>query len=243
MKRTLEECLSELAALMAEWRADLVRNLDILESPELTPFRRFELARISRAMSFRDDAGEQAVILARQTADWKISYVETDRLFWLTSDIAVFGDATFQPHNKMEPFAGNAAWVRARAERAMVSAALIEATGRMYVEYLSLDPALRKEVMLNRSFARPDSVRRVHERGKALFGQLCKQIVPSVQNADAIRKYISTLDIPELPIIVSRKLAASTRFNEVWMSPEMAQQLREHLGHLQASAFGGRADA
>ena len=188
---------------------------------------------ISELMSFIENGHKQYVVLGTLTDNGKIDLIPHEKLFWLANDLGVLKLLTNSQYKRNPPDVSGQ--IQDYCFRLSVNTIYL-------IEYLaSAEKKIQKGTFQTLRNEEPNKAQEISNRTQKTYLNRLRQFFEKQKNnIEKVPSRVESGDvtnIPVIPVVVSYKLSEETDRLNVYMTKEMADQMRERLATIQAQAF------
>ncbi len=193
---------------------------------------------ISELMCFTENGQEQYVVFGSLAGDGELDLIPHEKLFWLANDLGVLKLLTNSQYKRNPPDVSG----QIQDYRFRLSVNTI-----YLIEYLaSAEKKIQKGTFQTLRNEEPNKAQDIsNTTQKTYLNRLRQFFEKQKNNKEKVPSRVESGDvtnipvIPVIPVVLGYKLNEETDRLNVYMTKEMADQMRERLGTIQAQAFSG----
>ncbi len=227
MNNSMRAALVSMQAFADATRQAYVRNLSLFRAPSKDPrvkLAPFPAATLTAAQSYTDETGPCFVLLAHLEGQ-NIDFFETEGLTWIANDALVFDAASRALETNADPRLKPLAELH--AERVIARAMFLKSLLGGYIR--ALDADLFKRALSNEP-GLAEAVAASAQQSVTEFTAALEPELPKFAHVQEIAAFARASRFPNFPLAIGHKDEGRQVLNGVVLSPELAQQVRDHFG-------------
>ena len=229
MNPALRQALVAMQTFAEATRRQYVQNLELFHTPAgafgdpLSKAAPYAADKLAGAQHY-NDKGEDCFVMLAHLEGADVGFLETEGLVWLGNDAAVF-DATIRVKQVRadERMLGIA---QLHGERTVARAIFLRCLLGGYVRALDADlfqRAMSKEAGVG------EAAQALVKQSVADFEASMAMYARTVAFQREVIAFAQSVEFPLFPIAIGRSAKGKDMFNGVALTPELAQQMREHF--------------
>jgi hypothetical protein len=188
---------------------------------------------ISELMCFTENGQEQYVIFGSLAGDGKLDLIPHEKLFWLANDLGVLKLLTNSQYKRNPPDVSGQ--IQDYCFRLSVNTIYL-------IKYLaSAEKKIQQGTFQALRDEEPNKAQEISNTTQKTYLNRLRNIFEKYKNnkekMSSSGESGDVTNIPVIPVVVSYKLSEETDRLNVYMTKEMADQMRERLATIQAQAF------
>ena len=190
---------------------------------------------ISELMCFTENGQEQYVVFGFLAGDGRLDLIPHEKLFWLANDLGVLKLLTNSQYERNPPDVSG----QIQDYRFRLSVNTI-----YLIEYLaSAEKKIQQGTFQTLRDEEKNKAQEIPNAAQKTYLNRLRQFFKKYKsNKEKVSFRVESgevTNIPVIPVVLGYKLNEETDRLNVYMTKEMADQMRERLGTMQAQAFSG----